>query len=100
MPPKQTIPPQTLTDADMQRKFQECNMDERLRAPDCTTKRLDRDSYHDPIKNKREYMVVHLDGTGETLAITCHYNGPDGTPQMSVRLIVHEGTTYIQSGVL
>lgn len=91
-------PQEILTDPEMEHKFQECNMEQKLKA--CTAKRVPRDSYHNPVKNKREYIIVHLNDNGETEAIICHFEGPDGESFRSIRLMVSDGITYIQRGIV
>lgn len=91
-------PVKNLPDDQMQRKFQECNLEQKIQG--CTAKRLNRDSYHNPIRKRREYTVVYTDEQGQTVAIVCHYTDPDGQERSSIRLFVDDDTTYIQDGVV
>lgn len=79
----------------MERKFSECGMDAVLST--CTSRRVDRDSYHNPIKNRREYGLVYIKN-GETVAIIYYFKGPDGEDRRSIRQMVIEDIAYQITG--
>lgn len=87
-----------LSHDDLERKFAELGMEERLR--NCKQVR----AYHDPdlrthppltsVKHKREYGIEWKpDGNGNS-ALIYHWEAPDGKPKRSIRFFTCDGVRY------
>jgi hypothetical protein len=81
-----------LTDAEIERKFHECNMPAALEG--CEQRRVD----HDPaiasiypyssVVQKREHGISYKTPTGVFVALIFYFKSPDGEERMSIRMFV------------
>lgn len=81
-----------LTDAEMERKFQECSISNALEG--CEQKRTDREPGiastppYSSVVHRREHGVSFNTPSGELVALIFFWKGPDGEDRRSIRMFV------------
>jgi hypothetical protein len=87
-----------LSESEMEVKFQEAKMDERLKV--CNFKRIDGDPLEDDqsreiIKSKREWSYTYRDpNSRELVAWVVHWKDASGEEHRSIRYLLIEGIAY------